>query len=460
MLMHARLAGYWPTLLLAGFAVAFDRTPAVASAISGRIQYYTNRSDIADVTVQAQGAVVASARTDAAGRYVFADVADGSVQLTPQKLGDAAGAINAVDALYALQAAVGVRTLNESQRLACDVNGDGIISASDAVLMLQYAVGMVPRMPVALRCGSDWAFAPEPAVMADQQRVAPQVGSDSCVPGSIAFQLAAPAASQDFVAVLFGDCNGSWRSTPTVPPTPAATPTVGPPAALHVQVLGVAPHDSHAFTQGLLLHNGQLYESAGLYGASNLREVDRATGHVVRTVNLASNYFGEGLAFVGNRLIQLTWVEHVAFVYDLTTFGALGQFTYTTQGWGICYDGTRLVMSDGSSTLYFRDPTTFAVTGQVGVTLNGQPRFSLNELECVGDAVYANIWLTDTIVKIDPRTGVVTAVIDASGLLTPAERAGADVLNGIAYDDSRGTFLITGKLWPKLFEVQFVPNQP
>ena len=148
----------------------------------------------------------------------------------------------------------------------------------------------------------------------------------------------------------------------------------------------------------------------------------------------------------------------MALQYDRATFAPPGEFTYTTEGWGLCYDGTRLVMSDGTNTLYFRDPATFAVIGQVSVTLAGQPRSALNELECVGDAVFANIWRTDTIVKINPRTGVVTAVIDASGLLTPAERAGSDVLNGIAYDADHGTFLITGKLWPKLFAVQFIPN--
>ena len=238
------------------------------------------------------------------------------------------------------------------------------------------------------------------------------------------------------------------------------TPTVGPPETLDTQVLATYPHDPQAFTQGLLLHGGKLYESAGRYGVSSLREVELTTGSVLRSVPIASNYFAEGLALVGDRLIQLTWQEHVALEYDRTTFSALGQFTYTNEGWGICYDGTRLVMSDGSDRLYFRDPETFAVTGQVGVTIDGQPRTALNELECVGAEVFANIWLTDTIVRIDPRTGAVTAVINASGLLAPAERASADVLNGIAYDAGRGTFLITGKLWPKLFEVRFVRHAP
>ena len=237
-----------------------------------------------------------------------------------------------------------------------------------------------------------------------------------------------------------------------------STPTVAQPESLHTQVIHTYPHDAQAYTQGLLLHSGKLYESAGRYRVSDLREVEPTTGRVIRSVRLADNYFGEGLALVGERLIQLTWMEHVALQYDRATFAPLGQFTYTTEGWGVCYDGRRLIMSDGSNTLYFRDPTSFAVIGQVSVTLAGQPRTALNELECVGDAVFANIWRTDTIVKINPRSGVVTAVIDASGLLTTAERARSDVLNGIAYDAGHGTFLITGKLWPKLFEVQFVPG--
>jgi len=240
----------------------------------------------------------------------------------------------------------------------------------------------------------------------------------------------------------------------------APPPTPGAPVALDVHVLKAYPHDPEAFTQGLLLHNGTLYESTGRYGVSDLRAVERDTGRVLRSTPLSTTYFGEGLALVGERLIQLTLREHVAFEYDLSTFRRVGELTYTTPGWGLCYDGTRIVMSDGSDTLYFRDPVTFAVTGRISVTLNGRPSTALNELECVGDAVFANVWQTDTIVKIDPHTGAVTAIINASGLLTPAERAHANVLNGIAYDAHRDTFLITGKLWPKLFEVQFVPRPP
>ena len=223
-----------------------------------------------------------------------------------------------------------------------------------------------------------------------------------------------------------------------------------------VEVLQVLPHDRTAFTQGLVWQDGALYESTGLRGRSELRRVDRASGQVQQRVALEPNFFGEGLALVDDRLIMLTWQEHVARVFD-RSFQVVGEFSYPTEGWGLCYDGSRLVMSDGSSTLYFRDPTTFDVLGSVLVTLDGQPTEMLNELECVGDWVYANVWQTDTIVRIDPATGQVHAVIDASGLLAPSERPGTDVLNGIAYDPDQDVFLITGKLWPHLYEVRFVP---
>jgi glutaminyl-peptide cyclotransferase len=200
-----------------------------------------------------------------------------------------------------------------------------------------------------------------------------------------------------------------------------------------------------------------LYESTGLEQRSSVRQVDPSTGTVMRRVDLPPNEFGEGLAQVGERLIQITWKNQVAHVYDLRTFAWLNDFPYPGEGWGICYDGAQLVMSDGSDTLFFRDPETFQLTGQVRVQLDGQARDRLNELECVGDQVYANIWQTTNIARIDRATGQITQIIDAAGLLTPEEQRGADVLNGIAYDAETDTFLITGKWWPKLFQVRFIP---
>jgi glutaminyl-peptide cyclotransferase len=200
-----------------------------------------------------------------------------------------------------------------------------------------------------------------------------------------------------------------------------------------------------------------LYESTGRYGKSDLRRVDPQTGQVMHKKPLPSHIFGEGLGRQGNRLVQLTYKEQVAFVYGIEEFESQGRHSYQGQGWGLCYDGEHFIMSNGSATLTVRDPTTFEVIDRINVTRDGLPVIYINELECVEDVVYANIYHTDRIVKIAKDTGKVMADIDASGLLSPAERLGADVLNGIAYDPQNETFLITGKLWPKLFEVRFVP---
>jgi glutamine cyclotransferase len=228
---------------------------------------------------------------------------------------------------------------------------------------------------------------------------------------------------------------------------------------LRADVLSERHHDPSAFTQGLVLDGGWLYESTGMYGESTLREVDPQTGEVKRQVDLAPELFGEGLALVGDRLLQLTWRAQIALEYEQSTFDQTSQHTYSGEGWGLCFDGERLVMSDGSSDLTFRDANTFDVLGTLPVTLDGQPVQRLNELECVDGSVYANVWQTDTIVEIDATTGRVRATIDASGLLPPGERDQADVLNGIAYDPETDTFLVTGKWWPKLFEVRFVPDR-
>jgi glutaminyl-peptide cyclotransferase len=228
---------------------------------------------------------------------------------------------------------------------------------------------------------------------------------------------------------------------------------------LAVQVLGSFPHDPEAFTQGLVWDAGRLFESTGLEGRSSLREVAPATGVVLRKVDLEPQIFAEGLAMVGDRLLQITWKNEVAFDWEKDSFDKLGDFRYQGEGWGLCLDGDRLVMSDGSDVLTFRDPVTFEVEGQMPVTLHGAPVRALNELECVGDDVYANIWLTDWIYRIDKHSGKVNAKILAEGLLTPEEEAAADVLNGIAHKPETGTFLITGKLWPKLFEVRFTQSE-
>jgi glutaminyl-peptide cyclotransferase len=235
-----------------------------------------------------------------------------------------------------------------------------------------------------------------------------------------------------------------------------SAPAGSAPLALRATVVRSFPHDRGAFTQGLIWRDGVLYESTGLVGRSSLRRVDLSTGAVTKRVDVPTPYFAEGLADVGNRLLQLTWQHGRVFVYDKNSFDRVAEFQYQGEGWGLCHDGRSLVMSSGSDVLTVRHPATFAVTRTVKVTMDGRPLDRLNELECVGGEVYANVWTTDTIVRIDMTTGRVTARIDASGLLAPSERMGADVLNGIAHDPADGTFLITGKLWPRIFKVRFV----
>ncbi|MCB9630865.1 MAG: glutaminyl-peptide cyclotransferase [Sandaracinus sp.] len=228
------------------------------------------------------------------------------------------------------------------------------------------------------------------------------------------------------------------------------------PEALRVRVVERRPHDPDAFTQGLLWHDGELYESTGLEGESSLRRVDLTSGEVRQRVEVPEELFAEGLALVGDRLFQITWQNHKAFVYDRNTFEKVREHDYEGEGWGLCYDGTHLVMSDGSDRLFFRDPETFEVRRTVHVTKVGRPLRYLNELECVNGKVWANVWQRDEIVRIDPQSGVVEATVDASGLLTREERRRTDVLNGIAWLPDRERFLITGKLWPWTFEVELV----
>jgi glutaminyl-peptide cyclotransferase len=222
------------------------------------------------------------------------------------------------------------------------------------------------------------------------------------------------------------------------------------------KVVDTSPHDPAAFTEGLVVRGDTVYESTGRYEQSTVRIVDRESGDVRLLTSLDPALFGEGLEMVSDRLIQLTWREGTSIVWDATTLEEVGRFTYEGDGWGLCFDGDRLVMSDGSADLTFRDRVTFAPTGKVTVTRQGEPVTMLNELECVDGLVFANVWQTTDIVVIEPESGEVTAVIDAALLDTIDDTSGAAVLNGIAYDSAGDVFLVTGKLWPTMFEVRFV----
>jgi len=245
--------------------------------------------------------------------------------------------------------------------------------------------------------------------------------------------------------------------TTSVPPVPVEPTVSADPVSVEPVLVRSFPHDPQAFTQGLVLRDGVFYESTGLYGESTVRIVDPGTGRVIRSRNLGQEFFGEGLEMVGDRLIQLTWKEGTAFIWDAETLAPLGAFSYEGEGWGLCAQADRLIMSDGSSWLTFRDRTTFEPLGGVEVRRAGEPVERINELECVEDLVYANVWQTEEIVIIDPGTGMVLGQIDASLLL---DRLGStdeiDVLNGIAYDPEDQSFYLTGKLWPEIFQVSLV----
>lgn len=226
------------------------------------------------------------------------------------------------------------------------------------------------------------------------------------------------------------------------------------------KIINIYPHDSEAFTQGLIYSNGYLYEGTGQRGQTTLRKVDLKTGTVLQFHELSNEYFGEGITIFEDRIIQLTWQSNTGFYYDRESFMLIEKFYYATEGWGITHDGERLIMSDGTATLHFLTPHTFEETGQVEVTDTEGPVKGLNELEYVKGEIFANVWPGDRIVRISPDTGDVTGWIDLSGLLGYYQKnQQIDVLNGIAYDSENDRLFVTGKYWPKLFEIRLIPKK-
>ena len=222
------------------------------------------------------------------------------------------------------------------------------------------------------------------------------------------------------------------------------------------QIVNVYPHSSLAFTQGLVYDEGVLYEGTGLYGRSTLRRVDLETGRILQQTNLESTLFGEGIALWKDRIIQLTWQSGLGLVYGKENLTRIGNFSYQTEGWGITSDGKRLIMSDGTDILHILDPESFAKTGQIKVTANGTPLKGLNELEYINGQIYANVWPTSWIAIISPESGEVNGIIDMQGILqeNDIQVSEVDVQNGIAYDAREDRLFVTGKLWPKLFEIK------
>jgi glutaminyl-peptide cyclotransferase len=270
-----------------------------------------------------------------------------------------------------------------------------------------------------------------------------------------------------FFALLFSfiACTPQPTPTPTSQPTNEPTSTPNPsPQRLIPEIIATYPHDPTAFTQGLTFGaNGDFIETTGLYGESRLRRVDLPTGESLAEVLLPPNFFGEGVAWTREEYVWLTWREGEAHRFD-AELNLVGTWSYAGEGWGVCFDGEDLYMSDGTAVVTRRNPTDFTILDERTVTLNGEPVARLNELECVGEAIYANVWQADEIVVFAKESGVVTAVVNAANLLTPAQQAqllnpSDDVLNGIAYDPSQDLFYLTGKRWGTLFAVRFVPAE-
>jgi len=236
-------------------------------------------------------------------------------------------------------------------------------------------------------------------------------------------------------------------------PAQAAVPTYG------YEVVNTYPHDPHAFTEGLFYLNGFLYESTGLERQSSIRKEKLETGEVVQKIDVPPEYFGEGIVNWKRRLVSLTWKTQVGFVYDLATLKLERRFSYRGEGWALTQDGKRLIMSDGTPDLRFLDPDTLQETGRVTVTYEDKPLRNVNELEWVKGRIYANVWQTNMMIMIDPASGAITGVVNLAGLLSPSDRlVGPDsVLNGIAYDAAHDRLFVTGKNWPKLFEIRVLP---
>lgn len=259
---------------------------------------------------------------------------------------------------------------------------------------------------------------------------------------------------------LLSACNNSTDNDKN------ALPVNTVPAVLNYTITNVYPHNSSSFTEGLEWHDNTIYESTGdptYTGKSKLAKIDLITGKDIRQLTLAKEYFGEGMTVLNGKIYQLTYREYKCFVYDFATFKKIGEFRYKGEGWGMTNDGKYLIMDDGSNNLYYRDPINFRVVKVVGVSDNNGPLAGINELEYVDGFIFANVYLTNTIVKIDPANGKVVAKADfsyvlntyAPGAITDEEQSNSAVLNGIAYDSAGKRFFITGKLWPKLFEVKF-----
>lgn len=271
-------------------------------------------------------------------------------------------------------------------------------------------------------------------------------GNDSTMQDSSRTPKAAPTP---------GNQNNAAPHTEQQQPCANVAAAQNPPVYTY-EVVNIWPHDTRAFTQGLVFHQGWFYESTGHYGQSTLRKVEPRTGKVSKKVEISSQYFAEGMTILQGRVYQLTWTERKGFIYDLKNLRHEGEFGFEGEGWGLTNDGQSLIMSDGTHQIRFLDPQTFKQTRAISVCENGSPLMEINELEYIKGEIYANLWKSNRIVRIDPQTGRILGWIDLTGLLAPEERIhpDEDVLNGIAYDEKDDRLFVTGKRWPKIFEIR------
>jgi glutamine cyclotransferase len=316
------------------------------------------------------------------------------------------------------------------------------------------------------RVSTDAPAAPSPTSYQSATSTARATLTATPPPGATATATPSPSATATATPSPSATATATPSSSATATATPSpsvtsssTTPGEGAVPVYSYNVVRVFPHDPDAYTQGLVVENGVLHEGTGRYGESSLRRVDLETGEVLQFLGLPVRYYGEGITVLDDRIIQLTWKSQVGFVYDKETFELLDTFRYTTEGWGLTHDGTRLFLSDGTSTLRVLDPETFEETSQIEVHDQYGPIPKLNELEYVEGEVWANVWYSDRIARIDPSSGRVVGWIDLQGLLDPRDRHSSEaVLNGIAYDSETGRLFVTAKLWPKLFEIELVPR--
>jgi glutaminyl-peptide cyclotransferase len=274
----------------------------------------------------------------------------------------------------------------------------------------------------------------------------------------LTFGLVIPVCAATLLLMTAAKPEAAVHAAPAQAAAKAAKPAASPATEYGYKVVKSYAHDRRSFTQGFEFRAGVIYESTGREGMSWIRRWKLDTGEVLQQVDLSPQYFGEGITVLNQRITQLTYKTETGFVYDQTSFKQLRQFHYPGEGWGLTNDGQRIFMSDGSAQIRVWDANTLKETGRITVRDGAKEVEALNELEYIRGEIWANIWLTDKIVRFSPKDGRVTGWIDLAGILTPAERTGADVLNGIAFDSIGDRIFVTGKLWPKVFEIKLVPK--